>query len=139
MDSQYATGVMLAERPRAVLVGARVPTVVTTPRFRQRRPSVSESLTEPPLESSTMVTPPSCRPRANSSKSPGVSAVTIPTAVTQPRQFGSQAIQLNFMGNLRSSMAPLACAELSSIGTRPGNATQRAAVLSTLQPRIAAP
>src|SRR6266849_1080931 len=93
---------MLAGALCAVLVWALMPTVVSAPRLRQRRPSAIESLTEPPLESSTMVAPPSCRPRANSSKSLGLSAVTMPTALTQPRQFGWQATQLNFIGNLRS-------------------------------------
>ncbi|MGX1056618.1 hypothetical protein AB7M74_007570 [Bradyrhizobium japonicum] len=82
-----------------------MPTVVETPRLRKRRPSVIASLTEPPLESSTTVAPPSWRPRENSSKSLGVSAVMMPTALTQPRQFGSQATQLNFIGSLRSSRA----------------------------------
>jgi hypothetical protein len=39
-----------------------MPTVVSATR-RQRRPRAIESLTEPPLESSTIVAPPSCRPR----------------------------------------------------------------------------
>src|SRR5215211_903883 len=84
---------MLAGALCAVLVWALMPTVVSAPRLRQRRPSAIESLTEPPLESSTMVAPPSCRPRANSSKSLGLSAVTMPTALTQPRQFGWQAMR----------------------------------------------
>ncbi len=83
-----------------------MPTVVKRPRLRKRRPSVIASLTEPPLESSTTVAPPSWRPRENSSKSLGVSAVMMPTALTQPRQFGSQATQLNFIGSLRSSRVP---------------------------------
>ena len=78
-----------------------MPTVVSAPRLRQRRPSAIASLTEPPLEFSTMVTPPSCRPRANSSNSLGLSAVTIPAALTQPRQFGWQSTQVNFIGSLR--------------------------------------
>ena len=71
-----------------------VPTVVSMPRLRQRLPSAMASLTEPPLESSTTVAPPSWRVRANSSNSFGVSAVTMPTAPTQPRQFGWHATQV---------------------------------------------
>src|ERR1700758_1313932 len=137
MDSQYATGAMLAEACCAVLVWTLMPTVVSTPRLRQRRPSKIESLTEPPLESSTMVAPPSCRPRANSSKSLGVSAVTMPTALTQPLQSGWQATQLNFIGNLRSSRATPARAEPPSIAVRPSNAIQRAATPSSIQHRVA--
>src|SRR4051812_2225656 len=110
------------------------PTVVSTPRFRQRRPSAIESFTEPPLESSTMVAPPSCRPRANSSKSLGVSSVTIPIALTQPRQFGWQATQLNFIGNLRCSKVT-ARAEPLRIAI---NAMQRTTPMSSIPPRIAA-
>src|SRR5438128_9599739 len=105
---------MLAGVLGAVLVSTLIPTVVSAPRLRQRRPSAIESLTEPPLESSTMVAPPSCRPRANSSKSLGLLAVTMPTALTQPRQFGWQATQLNFIGNLRSSGATPACSAQTS-------------------------
>ena len=112
-----------------------MPTVVSAPRSRQRRPSAMESLTEPPLESSTMVAPPSSRPRANSSKSLGLSAVTMPTALTQPPQFGSQATQLNRIGNLRSSRVAPACAEPPGAATTPGNAMQRAAAPSSAQPR----
>src|ERR1700730_2890328 len=54
-----------------------------------------EALTEPPLESSTTVAPARSRPRANSSKSLGESEVTMPTALTQPVQFGSHATQPN--------------------------------------------
>ena len=93
MDSQYAYGDTLACSPRGVTT--LTPTVVSIPSSRNRRPSAIESLTEPPLESSTMVAPPSCRPRANSSKSLGLSLVTMPTALTQPWQFGWQATQLN--------------------------------------------
>src|SRR2546426_889334 len=57
---------MLAGVLGAVLVSTLIPTVVSAPRLRQRRPSAIESLTEPPLESSTIVAPPSCRPRAHS-------------------------------------------------------------------------
>jgi len=114
-----------------------VPTVVSAPRLRQRRPSAIASLTEPPLESSTMVAPPSCRPRANSSKSPGVSAVTIPTALTQPEppplQFGWQATQLNFIGILRSSRVTPACAGSPNVATTPGNAMPRATAPSSIQ------
>ena len=84
----------LARSPCAVWVRTLMPTVVSAPRLRQRRPSAMESLTEPPLESSTMVAPPSWRPRANSSKSLGLSDVTMPTARTQPLQFGWHATQL---------------------------------------------
>src|ERR1035438_787976 len=94
-----------------------------------------ESLTEPPLESSTTVAPSSSRPRAKSSKSFGLSDVTIPTALTQPRQFGWQATQLNFIGNLRSSRVTPAYAELPSVATAPGNAIHRAAAPISAQPR----
>src|SRR3954449_13334472 len=47
----------------------------------------------------------------DSSKSLGLSAVTIPTALTRPRQFGWQRTQLNFIGNLRPSNATPARAE----------------------------
>ncbi len=94
-----------------------------------------ESLTEPPLESSTMVAPPSWRPRANSSKSLGLSAVTMPTALTQPRQFGWHATQLNRIGSLRSSRVAPACAEPPGVATTPGNAMHRAAAPSSAQPR----
>src|SRR4051794_20331439 len=137
MDSQYATGTMLAGAPCAVLVWTLVPTAVSAPRLRQRLPSAIASLTEPPLESSTMVAPPSCRPRANSSKSLGVSAVTMPTALTQPRQFRWQVIQLNFIGNLRDSRATPARAEPSRIAAGPSNAIQRAATPSSIQSRVA--
>ena len=113
-----------------------VPTVVSAPRLRQRRPSAMESLTEPPLESSTMVAPASWRPRANSSKSFGLSAVTMPTALTQPRQFGSQATQLNFIGSLRSSRLTPACARPPSPAMMAGNAMQRAAAQTSAQPPI---
>jgi hypothetical protein len=82
-----------------------MPTVVSRPSDRNRRPSVIASLTEPPLESSTTVLPPSCLPRAKSSNSFGVSAVTMPTALTQPRQLGWQSTQSNFIGCLRCSSA----------------------------------
>src|SRR4051794_38493970 len=135
MDSQYATGTMLAGAPCAVLVWTLVPTAVSAPRLRQRRPSAIESFTEPPLESSTMVAPPSCRPRANSSKSLGVSSVTIPTALTQPRQFDWQATQLNFIGNLRCSKVTTARAEPLRIAI---NAMQTTTPMSSIPPRIAA-
>ena len=59
----------------------------------------------------------------------------MPTALTQPRQFGWQATQLNFIGNLRSSRVTPACAEPPSVATAPGNAMQRAAAPSSAQPR----
>src|SRR6266849_5326536 len=124
-----------ARSPCAAWLTALVPTVVSAPRLRQRCPSAMESLTEPPLESSTMVTPPSWRPRANSSNSLGLSAVTMPTALTQPRQFGWQATQLNRIGNLRSSSVTPACAEPPSVANTPGNAMQKAAAPSSAQPR----
>jgi hypothetical protein len=46
----------------------------------------------------------------------------MPTALTQPRQFGWQATQLNFIGKLRSSRAAPAYAEPPSIATKPSNA-----------------
>src|ERR1700675_2779992 len=111
-----------------------MPTVVKRPRLRQRRPSVMESLTEPPLESSTIVAPPRSRPWANSSKSLGLSAVTMPTALIQPPQFGSQAIQLKRLGILRSSRVAPAFAEPPG-AARPGSAMQKAAAPSSAQPR----
>src|SRR3954466_1975945 len=135
MDSQYASGAILAGAFCAVFVWTLLPTVVSTPRFRQRRPSAIESFTEPPLESSTMVAPPSCRPRANSSKSLGVSLVTIPIALIQSRQFGWQATQLNFIGNVRCSKVATARAEPLMIAI---NATQRTTPMSSIPPRIAA-
>src|SRR3954447_13991310 len=130
---------MLTRSPSAARAGVLIPTVVSRPRLRQRLPSAIESLTEPPLESSTMVEPPSCRPRANSSKSLGLSAVTIPTALTQPRQFGCwQGTQLNFIGNLRFSDATPARAEPPDKAIRPTNAMQRAASISSIQDRVVA-
>src|SRR5882672_5511396 len=126
---------MLAGALCVVLVWMLMPTVVSAPSSRKRSPSAIEALTEPPLESSTMVAPPSCRPRANSSNSLGLSAVTIPAALTQPRQFGWQSTQVNFIGNLRASRATPACTEPLSIAT---NAMQRPAPTSSIQPRISA-
>src|SRR5262249_46568491 len=93
------------------------------------------SLTEPPLESSTTVAPARSRPCANSSKSRGESDVTTPTALTQPGQLGSQAIQLNFIGSLRSSSVLPARAELPSVATAPGHATNSAANATSPTPR----
>ena len=53
----------------------------------------------------------------------------MPTALTQPRQFGWQATQLNRIGNLRSSRVT-ARAEPPGAATAPGNAMQRAAAPS---------
>src|SRR3954452_13092439 len=85
-----------------------------------------------------MVAPPSWRLRANSSKSLGGSGVTMPIALTQPRQFGWQATQLNFIGILRDSRATLARAESPSIAVKPSNVMQRAATPINIQPRVAA-
>src|SRR6266478_3884167 len=130
---------MLARSPCAVRAWTLVPTVVSAPRLRQRRPSAIESLTEPPLESSTMVTPLSWRPRANSSKSCGLSAVTMPTALTQPEpaplQLSWHAIQLNRIGILRSSRVTPACAEAPSVAVAPGHTMHRAAAPKSAQPR----
>src|SRR5689334_11756970 len=93
------------------------------------------SLTDPPLESSTTVAPPRSRPRANSSKSFGLSAVTTPTALTQPRQLGSQATQLNFIGSLRSSSTPPARAGFDGGAMTAGSAKQTAAAQNRTQPR----
>src|SRR5947209_2740250 len=112
-----------------------MPTVVKRPRLRKRRPRVIASLTEPPLESSTTVAPPICLPRANSSKSFGVSVVMIPTALTQPRQLGSQATQENFIGSLRSSSEPPARADEPKVATAPASTTPQAAVPTNNQPR----
>src|SRR3954454_21934720 len=135
MDSQYASGAILALAFCVVFVWTLMPTVVSTPRLRQRRPSAIAPFTEPPLESSTMVAPPSCRPRANSSKSLGVSSVTIPIALIQFRQFDWQTIQLNFIGNLRGSKVTTARAEPLRIAI---NAMQRTRPMSSIPPRIAA-
>src|SRR6185437_16153900 len=105
------------------------------PSARKRRPSAIESLTEPPLESSTTVAPARSRPRAKSSKSFGESDVTMPTALTQPVQLGSQAIQENFIGSLRSSSVPPARAELPSKANAPDTATESAATTTSAQPR----
>ena len=107
-----ASGTTPERLPCGVCLTMLTPTVVNAPRLRNLRPSAMESLTEPPEESSTMVAPPSWRPRANSSKSLGLSEVTMPTAETQPLQFGWHATQLKCIGNLRSSRVPPACAEL---------------------------
>src|SRR5436853_6758323 len=82
-----------------------------------------------------MVTPPSWRPRANSSKSLGLSAVTMPTALTQPRQFGWHVTQLNRIGSLRCSRLAPARAEPFGIATMPGNAMQTATAPRSAQPR----
>src|SRR5690349_4437112 len=111
------------------------PTVVSMLRSRKRRPSVIESLTEPPLESNTMVAPARSRPRANWSKSLGLSAVTTPTALIQPRQLGSHATQLNFIGSLRSSSEPPARADVPNVAVAPGNARHNAAAQNIAQPR----
>src|SRR6476619_7783093 len=111
------------------------PTVVSAPRPRKRRPSAMASLTEPPLESSTMVAPPSWRSLTNSSNALGLSAVTMPTAETQPLQSGWQPTQLNCIGCLRSSRVPPAYAELPSVVIAPGNARQRAVAPRSAQPR----
>ena len=66
---------------------------------------------------------------------PGLSAVTTPTALTQPRQLGSQATQLNFIGSLRSSSVEPARAELPSVAVAPGSARQSAAAQNNAQPR----
>ena len=60
----------------------------------------------------------------------------MPTALIQPRQFGWQATQLNFIGSLRSSTAAPAYAEQPSMVTRPNNAMQRVAALSNIQARV---
>ncbi|HEV3372693.1 MAG TPA: hypothetical protein VG145_09110, partial [Xanthobacteraceae bacterium] len=60
----------------------------------------------------------------------------MPTALTQPRQFGWQATQLNFIGNLRSSRVTPAWAEPPSVVSAPGNAKHKAAALINTQPRM---
>src|SRR4051812_31249020 len=92
------------------------------------------SLTEPPLESSTTVAPRSCRSRANSSNSFGLSAVTMPTALIQPRQSGWQATQLNFIGSLRSSRVPLTRAELPDVAIGPVRVMHTAAAQKSTEP-----
>src|SRR5215213_9138443 len=94
-----------------------------------------ESLTEPPLESSTMVAPSSWRPLANSSNSRGLSDVTMPTAETQPLQSGWHAFHLKCIGCLRSSSAPPAYADLPSVVIVAGNARQKAVAPTSAQPR----
>src|ERR1700744_3005536 len=94
-----------------------------------------ESLTEPPLESNTMVAPRRSRPEAKSSKSFGLAAVITPTALTHPRQLGSQPTQLNFIGSLRSSRLLPAVAELPSGTAAPGKARHNAAAHTSAQPR----
>ena len=59
----------------------------------------------------------------------------MPTALTQPVQLGSQAIQPNFIGSLRSSSVPPARAELPIVATAPGTATHSAAMATSAQPR----
>jgi len=59
----------------------------------------------------------------------------MPTALTQPPQFGWQATQLNRIGNLRSSREVPAVAEPPGAATTPGKATQMAAAPSNAQPR----
>src|SRR3954467_200663 len=93
-----------------------------------------ESLTEPPLESSTMVAPASWRSFANSSNSLGLSDVTMPTAETQPLQSGWHAFHLKCIGCLRSSRVPPAYAELPSVVTAPGKASQRGGAPGSPQP-----
>src|SRR6185437_9450144 len=67
--------------------------------------------TDPPLESSTTVAPLRSRSRAKFSKSFGVSAVIMPTALTHPPQLGWHATQSNFIGTVRGPGAAPACAE----------------------------
>src|SRR3954469_22390389 len=110
------------------------PTVVSMPRLRQRLPSAMASLTEPPLESSTTVAPRSGCTAANSSNCFGVSAVTMPTAPTQPRQLGWQAIQLKRIGSLRSSRVAPPRAELPDVATGAVRATYSAAAQSSTEP-----
>src|SRR6185437_915809 len=67
-------------------------------------------------------------------KSAGLSAVTMPTALTQPPQLGSHAIQLNFIGSFRSSSVDSARAAPPSI-VKAGNAMQMAAAPVSTKPR----
>src|SRR5688572_10163469 len=94
-----------------------------------------ESLTDPPLESSTMVAPPSWRSRATSSNALGLSAVTMPTAETQPLQSGWRATHWKCIGSLRSSRDTPAYAELTGGVIAPGDAIQRAVAPSSARPR----
>jgi hypothetical protein len=57
----------------------------------------------------------------------------MPTALTQPRQFGWQATQLNYIGNLRSSRVTPAWA--GSPMTAPGNAMHKAVAPISTHPR----
>src|SRR3954465_1202102 len=68
-----------------------LPTVVVMPSLRIERPSDSAPSTEPPSESSAMVTPSILFLLAKASKSFGVSAVIAPDAETQVRQSLPQA------------------------------------------------
>src|SRR5258705_11586580 len=113
----------MARSPCAVGVWTLAPTVVSAPRLRQRRPSAIESLTEPPLESSTMVTPPSWRPRANSSKSLGLSAVTKPPPPTHPPQFGGRAGPPHCLRQLPFSSGPPALVRPPRGGAAPRHQT----------------
>src|SRR3954453_20537878 len=61
----------------------------------------------------------------------------MPTALTQLRQFGWQATQLNFIGKPRFSTTTPAYAEQLSMATRPSNAMQRLAALSNIQAPVA--
>jgi hypothetical protein len=61
--------------------------------------------------------------------------VTMPTALTQPLQFGWHSTQLNRIGNFRSSSEVPARAEPPSGVTMLGKAMQRAAAPSSAQPR----
>jgi hypothetical protein len=94
-----------------------------------------ESLTEPPLESSTTVAPASWRPRANSSNSRGLSAVTTPIALIHPLQLGWHVTQLKRIGNLRSSRVTPAWAERPDVGPAPVTARQKATAPDSAKPQ----
>src|SRR3954469_9652573 len=88
-----------------------LPTVVVMLSLRIERPSASAPSTEPPSESSAMVTPSILFLLAKASKSFGVSAVIAPDAETQVRQSlpqacGGPSVQIsNCIGSARESGA----------------------------------
>jgi hypothetical protein len=63
---------------------------------------------------------------ANASKSFGVSPVTMPTAVNQPLQLGSQATQVKRIGSLRSSRTAAEAAVVENAAARPAMLTAKA-------------
>src|ERR1700712_1301179 len=58
----------------------------------------------------------------------------MPTAPTQPRQFGWHATQVKRIGSLRSSRVPPACAEPPEVATGPVRAMHSAAAQISTEP-----